>query len=97
MHILPFHPSTAYDGYAITDYMGVDPKFGTWNDIHSFRDREFQLMFDLVLNHCSSSHPWFQQLVDGELPGKDYFITRYGPQDQWLSSVHLLHAILMYS
>jgi hypothetical protein len=87
VHILPFHPSTAYDGYAITDYMAVDPAFGSWEDMHKFRDNGFKLMFDLVLNHCSSSHPWFRHLIDQTTPGCDYFITKYGPEVPWLTSV----------
>ena len=69
----PFHPSTAYDGYSVTDYMGVDPANGSWADLQQFfaeqNDSRFNLMFDLVLNHCSVQHPWFKQFVADESPG----------------------------
>lgn len=69
VHVLPFHPSTAYDGYAITDYMAVDPEHGTWDDLHQFEKEGYALMFDLVLNHCSPEHPWFKQFLKDEAPG----------------------------
>ncbi len=42
VHILPFHPSTAYDGYAITDYMEVDTKMGSWDDVQKY------FLFDIL-------------------------------------------------
>ena len=100
VHLLPFHPSTAYDGYAITDFMAVDPKMGTWEELEMIRKGGFKLMIDLVLNHCSSSHPWFHQLLHGEDPGKRYFITRFSrTKDQsWLSKVKRARNLpLLYS
>lgn len=87
VHLLPFHPSTSYDGYAITDYMAIDPRLGTWADMAQFEQAGFSLMSDLVLNHCSQSHPWFQQFLRGERPGADYFIHRYAPGTPWLEHV----------
>ncbi len=88
VHLLPFHPSTSYDGYAITDYMAVDPRLGTWDDVNAFRRAGFSLMCDLVLNHCSQSHPWFKQFLTGQKPGCDYFISKYIPDAHaWLANV----------
>ncbi len=88
VHLLPFHPSTSYDGYAITDYMAVDPRLGTWDDVNTFRRAGFSLMCDLVLNHCSQSHPWFKQFLAGQKPGCDYFISKYTPGSHaWLANV----------
>lgn len=97
VHVLPFHPSTSYEGYAITDYDAVDAVFGTWDDLTALR-RDFALMFDFVLNHCSSEHPWFAQLRRGEEPGRRFFITQ-DPNEPWLREVYrarnspLLHPV----
>ena len=86
VHVLPFHPSTSYEGYAITDYSGVDPELGTWDDLERLNGR-FALMMDVVLNHCSSSHPWFWQFLAGQEPGRRYFITLPDPEAPWLAGV----------
>lgn len=87
VHVLPFHPSTSYEGYAITDYRAVDPRLGSWEDLENLR-RDFDLMVDLVLNHCSSSHPWFRQFLRGEEPGRRYFIDLPDPTQPWLKRVY---------
>jgi glycosidase len=73
VHILPFFPSTSDDGFAVSDYMTVDPALGDWKDIAG-AGKGFSLMFDLVLNHVSASHHWFRNFREGKSPGKDYFI-----------------------
>lgn len=72
IHILPFFPFSSDDGFSIIDYQQVNPKLGNWDQINAIAD-EFQLMSDLVINHCSSQSEWFQQFKRGEAPGKDYF------------------------
>ncbi|MDF3128983.1 sugar phosphorylase [Kiritimatiellaeota bacterium B1221] len=74
VHILPFFPFTSDDGFSISDYEAVRPDLGSWEDIKNLNESH-DLMFDLVLNHCSASHKWFQQLLKDEAPGKDYFVT----------------------
>ncbi len=86
VHVLPFHPSTSYEGYAITDYSGVDPDLGGWQDLE-FLNEGFALMMDVVLNHCSSSHPWFWQFLAGKEPGRRYFISVPDPEAPWLAGV----------
>ncbi|MDP2341412.1 MAG: alpha-amylase family glycosyl hydrolase [Deltaproteobacteria bacterium] len=86
VHVLPFHPSTSYEGYAITDYVAVDERLGAWSDLDSLQ-RDFDLMVDLVLNHCSSSHPWFRQLLADEEPGRSRFIVVDDPAAPWLRAV----------
>lgn len=97
VHVLPFHPSTSYEGYAITDYEAVDPALGSWADLADL-GRDFDLMMDLVLNHCSASHPWFQQFLADRDPGRRYVLTVADPEAPWLDAVQrarnlpLLHA-----
>lgn len=80
----PFHPSTAYDGYSVTDYMSVDSFHGSWTELQSFCEH-FNLMFDLVLNHCSVEHPWFKNFKNSVEPYKSYFITEWGPSNSsWI-------------
>ena len=53
IHILPFYPWTSDDGFSVVDYREVCEDYGTWDDVSKLGE-EFDLMFDLVLNHCSS-------------------------------------------
>ena len=56
LHILPFFPYSSDDGFAVIDYREVDPAVGSWSDI-GVLSRSFDLMFDLVLNHCLDLPP----------------------------------------
>ena len=63
--LLPFFPSPLRDdGYDISDYMNVHPSYGTLADfkqfLHVAHDRGLQVMIELVVNHTSDQHPWFQ-------------------------------------
>ena len=63
--LLPFSPSPLRDdGYDIADYMNVHPSYGTLADFRAFlnaaHDRGLQVMIELVVNHTSDQHPWFQ-------------------------------------
>lgn len=73
IHILPFYPWTSDDGFSVVDYREVSPDYGTWDDVSKLGE-EFELMFDLVLNHCSSKSPWFKEYVSGVEPGLNYIM-----------------------
>ncbi len=79
IHILPFFPYSSDDGFSIIDYHRVNPELGDWSQINAIAN-EFQLMSDLVINHCSSQSKWFEQFKRGESPGKDYFFCA-SPED----------------
>lgn len=72
VHILPFFPWTSDDGFSVVDYRQVEPSYGTWDDVEALSG-EFNLMFDLVLNHCSAKSEWFQNFIEGTDPGSRYF------------------------
>ena len=72
VHVLPFHPWTSDDGFAVLDYSSVNEALGTWSDITRL-GVDYRLMADLVLNHCSSRSAWFENFRKGEAPGDDYF------------------------
>jgi maltose alpha-D-glucosyltransferase / alpha-amylase len=79
--LLPFFPSPLRDdGYDISDYLSVHPNYGTMEDFHAFLDaaheRGMQVMIELVVNHTSDQHPWFQaarQAPPGS-PGRDFYV-----------------------
>lgn len=73
VHLLPFCPFTSDDGFSVVDYLAVDPESGDWDDIANL-GRAFDLMFDLVLNHCSQKHEWFQKYLAGDPDYADFFI-----------------------
>ena len=73
VHFLPFSPYTSDDGFSVVDYMAVDPNAGSWNDISNFGDA-FDLMFDLVVNHASQKHEWFEKFLSGDPEYEDFFI-----------------------
>jgi len=84
IHILPFYPWTSDDGFSVVDYREVDKRYGNWDDVSRLSE-EFELMFDLVLNHCSSKSPWFREYVSGIEPGSNYILE--GDEEADLSSV----------
>lgn len=84
IHILPFYPWTSDDGFSVVDYREVDKRYGNWDDVSRLSE-EFELMFDLVLNHCSSKSPWFREYVSGIEPGRNYILE--GDEEADLSSV----------
>lgn len=86
VHILPFYPYSSDRGFAVTDYLEVDPRLGYWEDIEELGLR-FRLMFDGVFNHVSSKSRWFREFLDGNPAYKDYFIrfhTRSAIPDDYL-------------
>ena len=63
--LMPFQPSPGRDdGYDISDYYGVDPRYGTLGDFveftHGCKQRGMRVIIDLVVNHTSDEHSWFQ-------------------------------------
>ena len=64
--LLPFYPSPLKDdGYDIADYMNVHPAYGTLRDFRRFlrtaHDLGLKVITELVMNHTSDQHPWFQR------------------------------------
>ena len=84
VHILPFYPYTSDDGFSVSDYDLVKPELGDWSHIQTIA-ADFQMMVDMVINHCSASHRWFEAYQRGELPYAGYFVEA-SPYDD-LSSV----------
>ncbi|MDH3992215.1 MAG: sugar phosphorylase [Gammaproteobacteria bacterium] len=79
VHILPFYPWSSDDGFAVLDYSSVNEALGNWDDIEAI-GRDYQLMADLVINHCSGRSLWFDNFIKGRSPGQGYFYTA-SPED----------------
>ncbi len=93
--LLPFFPSPLRDdGYDIADYMDVNPTYGTLDDFRTFlgeaHKRGLQVMIELVINHTSDQHPWFQaarQAAPGT-PERDMYV--WSDTDKLFSGVRII-------
>ncbi|GAB3196540.1 alpha-glucosidase [Pontibacter aydingkolensis] len=94
--ISPIYPSPMADfGYDISDYCGIHPLFGTMDDfdqlLKEVHKRDMKLILDLVPNHSSDQHPWFQESRSSkDNPKRDWYIWQDPKEDgsepnNWLS------------
>jgi maltose alpha-D-glucosyltransferase/alpha-amylase len=78
--LMPFYPTPNRDnGYDIADFYGVDPRLGNLGDAVEFlraaRERGIRVIADLVVNHTSVDHPWFQAArADRDSPYRDFYV-----------------------
>ncbi len=72
VHLLPYFPATSDDGFAVSSYRDVRPDLGDWEDISRIAE-QFDLMTDLVLNHCSREHPLARRLWAGDASAESWF------------------------
>src|SRR4051794_11429841 len=91
--LMPFYPTpNRDDGYDISDYLAVDPRLGTLADFVEFmrtaHDRGLRVIVDLVVNHTSDEHPWFQAARSSpESQYRDYYVWRKDKPDEPPGSV----------
>ena len=83
----PFYLSPQNDnGYDISDYTAIDPIYGTMEDFEELVEEGKKygigMMLDLVLNHSSTEHEWFQRALAGDKKYQDYYILREAPEGQ---------------
>ena len=87
--LMPFYPSAQLDdGYDITDYYAVDPRLGDLGDFVSFLrsagHHGIRVIADLVINHTSRNHPWFQSAREGpESKYHDYYVWQDERPEDW--------------
>ena len=79
----PVYPSPGYDnGYDISDYKGINPEFGTMEDMEKLISRAkrlgIKIIMDLVINHTSDEHEWFKKALAGDSKYRDYYYFRNG-------------------
>ncbi|ODM93752.1 Maltase A3 [Orchesella cincta] len=77
--LTPMYPSPMVDfGYDISDFIGIDPIFGTMEDfkklLRSMKDKDMKLILDFVPNHTSDQHEWFKMSVLRQEPYTDYYV-----------------------
>ena len=92
--ITPFFLSPQKDnGYDISSYTKIDPEFGSMKDfellVKEADNRNIGIMLDMVFNHTSTEHIWFQNALDGDKKYQNYYIFKEGPKDKaptnWVS------------
>ena len=90
----PMYPSPLRDdGYDISDFISLLPKYGTVDDLKQLLDRAHALgirvIMDLVMNHTSDQHPWFQAArADRNSPYRDYYV--WSDSDQKYSGARII-------
>jgi len=77
--LMPIHPATSYHGYDVTDFRAVSPELGTLADLDELvaaaHARGIKVILDMVLNHTSAQHPWFQASAAGPTNAKrDWYV-----------------------
>jgi maltose alpha-D-glucosyltransferase/alpha-amylase len=85
--LLPFFPSPQKDdGYDISDYLNVHESYGTMEDFQAFlraaHERDLQVLIELVVNHTSDQHPWFQaaRLAPPGSPEREFYVWSDTPE-----------------
>jgi oligo-1,6-glucosidase len=85
--INPFYKSPGHDnGYDIADYRAINPLYGTMQDfdrlLSALKKRKMHLVMDMVLNHTSDEHPWFEAAkTSRDNPYHDFYIWKPGKKD----------------
>jgi len=76
--LMPINPSPSYHGYDVTDYYAINPDYGTLADFKQLLaeadKRGIKVIIDLVLNHTSTEHPWFQASQDSESEFHNWYV-----------------------
>jgi glycosidase len=76
--LMPINPSPSYHGYDVTDYYAVNPDYGTMDDFKTLlkeaKLRGIKVVIDLVVNHTSTQHPWFQTAQDPNSMFHDWYV-----------------------
>lgn len=91
--LTPFYVSPQNDnGYDVADYRNIDPAYGSMNDfeelVKAAKERNIEIMLDMVFNHTSSEHEWFQKALAGDKKYKEYYLfkeSNNGEPTNWIS------------
>lgn len=92
--LMPIMPSPSYHKYDVTDYMAIDPEYGTMDDFRALvsecHARGIRIIIDLPLNHTSNRHPWFLSAVESiqkrkyDSPFIDYYCFTETPGSKYV-------------
>lgn len=85
--ITPFYQSPQIDnGYDVSDYLSVDPSYGTLSDfdelINQAKKRNIRIILDMVLNHTSTEHKWFKESLDINSPYRQFYFWREAKENK---------------
>lgn len=76
--LMPIFPSNSYHGYWVTDFYAVNSEYGTMDDfkhlLEEAHKRGIRVIIDLVLNHTSDQHPWFQSAIKPDSEYHDWYV-----------------------
>ena len=86
--LMPIHPSPSYHGYDVINYYAVNPEYGTMDDfkhlLEEAHKRDIRVIIDLVLNHTSTQHPWFQDANRSlESKYRNYYVWSENGGNSW--------------
>jgi glucosylglycerate phosphorylase len=73
VHLLPMYPYTSDDGFSVVDYYEINDELGAWQDVNAL-SRDFDMMYDAVVNHISKSSSWFKGFLNSDGKYEDFFI-----------------------
>ena len=87
--LMPIFPSPSYHGYDVADYRGINPQYGTLADFDAFvaaaHQRGIKVILDMVLNHSSTTHPWFADSAQGPTASKRDWYMWSATDPRWQS------------
>ncbi len=85
--LMPIMPSPSYHKYNVTDYMAIDEKYGTMDDMRELTEechkRNINVIIDFVINHTSRKHEWYQKAIEELKTGKTDGYAQYYHFDQF--------------
>ena len=73
IHLLPMYPWSSDDGFSVKDYRQIAPELGGWQDVEAMA-KDFNLMFDFVINHISRESTWFKGYLNGDARYENFFL-----------------------
>lgn len=102
LYLSPIHPASSYHGYDVIDYCDVAPELGGMEAFDNFlikaHQKGIRVILDMVINHTSYEHPWFQKALSGDAKYQKYYRfyekgtqanddKKYGIDDSWLRNL----------
>ncbi len=86
--LMPINPSPSYHGYDVTDYKQINPQYGSMADFEIFlkeaHKRGIKVIMDLVINHSSSQHPWFEAAASSPTsPYREFYSWKKSMPEGW--------------
>lgn len=84
--LMPISPSPSYHKYDVTDYKEIDPQYGTLDDFKNLLEeahkRDIKVIIDMVINHTSDEHPWFELSYQSYMSGSGKYAEYYNWYDE---------------